>query len=287
MDFIENVSVVDRPALALFKKSKVTGTFVEWLEDTLATRGHNAYQENVDSTNPDLGVPTRSFTHVQNFLKWGEVSDIQRFVNHKGFGDAFSYQENKKVQELLGDIEHTIHRGTAATGATNAARQFGGLLNIHFTNFTNTSGTTLTEEVFVDIKQQFYDNSIDVRPSLVMTNSWLKRTISQFSTNITRNINAEQMKQVNIIEEHQSDFGTVRMMLSRDQLKGATKTSSGNSLIILDPSYYETGWLTPLQSETLARSGTKTRFQIQANMTLIFRTEKAGGGGTGYVPFIP
>jgi hypothetical protein len=144
MDFIENVSPVDRPGLALLRKSRVSGTYVEWQEDSLAARAHNAWVEGVDSTNPDLTTPSRTFTHVQNFLKFGEVSDIQRFVDHKGFQDAYLYQEQKKVNELLNDVEHCIHRGSAATGATSAARQTAGFLNILSTNFTDSSGTTLT-----------------------------------------------------------------------------------------------------------------------------------------------
>jgi hypothetical protein len=283
MDFIENVSPVDRPGLALLRKSRVSGTYVEWQEDSLAARAHNAWVEGVDSTNPDLTTPSRTFTHVQNFLKFGEVSDIQRFVDHKGFQDAYLYQEQKKVNELLNDVEHCIHRGSAATGATSAARQTAGFLNILSTNFTDSSGTTLTEEVFNNLLQLFYDNGVDVTPSVCFVNSWLKRTISLYSTNVTRYMPAMTPVQKLVIEEHQSDFGTVRIYLARDQLKSATKTTYGNSIVFIDPSYFETGWLTPLQSETLARQGTKTRFQIQANMCVIYRTEKAGGGGTGFL----
>jgi len=287
LDFIENVSPIDRPALALLRKVQVSGTYVEWQEDVLAARAHNAWVEGVDSTNPNLVTPTRTFTHVQNFLKFGEVSDIQKFVDHKGFSDAYLYQEQKKVNELLNDVEHTLHRGSAATGATDAARQFPGFLNILTTNFTASSGTTLTEEVFNNLLQLFYDNAVDVSPTVAFVNSWLKRTISLFSTNVTRYMPAMTPIQKLVIEEHQSDFGTVRIYLSRDQLKSATKITSGNSIVFLDPSFFETGWLSPLTSETLARTGTKTRFQIQTNMTLIYRSQKAGGGGTGFVPYIP
>jgi hypothetical protein len=287
MDFIENVSPVDRPALAMLPRVKVSGTYVEWQEDSLASRGDNAWIEGVDSTNPALTTPSRSYTHVQNFLKFGEVSDIQRFVDHKGFNDAYLYQEQKKLNELLNDVEHAIHRGSAATGATSAARRFNGLLNLFSTNWTSSSGTTLTEEVFTNLLQAFYDNSVDVSPSVCFVNSWLKRTISNYSTNVTRNIDAEKPLQKLLIEEHQSDFGTIRIYLSRDQLKSSTKVTQGNSIVFLDPGYFETGWLSPVTSEKLARQGTKERFMIQGNMTLIYRTEKAGGGGLGFVPYLP
>lgn len=287
MDFVENVSPVDRPALALFRKVRVTNTFVEWQEDTLASRGLNAYVEGVDATDQDLTTPSRTFNHVQLFARWGKIADTQRAVLHAGFSDAYLYQEKKRVDETLNDIEHALHRGSAASGNTNIARQLGGLLNILTTNFTSSSGTTLTESVFNDLVQQFTDNSTDVRPSAVFVNSWLARTISQYSTNVTRNVNASERLQELVIERHSSDFGDIFKYFSRDQLKSTAKTTSGNSLVILDPSFFETGWLQPLLSEEIARIGLSTRFQISAMLTLIFRTQKAGGGGTGFVPYLP
>lgn len=287
LDFVENVSPIDRPALALFKKSRVTGTFVEWQEDNLPARGYNAFNEGVAETNPDLTTPSRTFAHVQLFAKWGQVSDVQRAVNHKGFSDAFLYQEKKNVDSLLNDVEHTLHRGSAATGATSAPRQLGGLLNILTTNFTNACGITLTEEIYNDLIQQFVDNSTDIRPTAVFVNSWLTRTLSLYSTKVTRNVEASARVQELVIEQHKSDFGDVFKYYSRDQLKSTAKTSSGNSIVLLDPSFFETGWLQPLMSEVLPRTGLRTSFQISAMCTLIYRTQKAGGGGINYVPYIP
>lgn len=285
-DFVENVSAKDRPALALFRKSRVQTTFVEWLEDTLPSRGLNAQVEGAAASDPSLTTPGRTFAHVQTFARWGQVSDEQRAVEHAGFADAFLYQERKAIDATLNDAEHTIHRGSSITGATNAARQFGGLLNILTTNFTSSSGTTFTEEVFGNLVQLFVDNGTEIRPTVAFVNSWLKRSISLFNTRVTRNVDAAARVQYLAIEQHHSDFGDVFVYYSRDQLKSATKVLSGNSIVLCDPSYFETGWLQPLQSEVLARNGLRTQFQISAMMTLIFRTEKAGGGGTGFVPNI-
>jgi hypothetical protein len=287
MDFVENVSPVDRPALALFRKVKVTNTFVEWQEDALAARGYNAQIEGADASDPALTTPSRVFNHVQTFAKWGKVSDVQRAVLHAGFEDAYMYQEKKKVEENLNDIEHALHRGSAASGDTNIVRQLGGLLNILTTNFTNACGITLTETVFNDLVQLFTDNTTDVRPSAVFVNSWLTRTISQYSTNVTRNVNASERLQELVIERHTSDFGDIFKYFSRDQLKGVSRTATGNSLVILDPDFFETGWLQPLISEQLPRVGLSTRFQISAMLTLIYRTQKAGGGGINFIPYLP
>jgi hypothetical protein len=268
-DFVENVSPVDRPALARFRKSRVATTYPNWLEDTLSARAHNATVEGAGFTSPALSTPSRIFQHVQSFSDWGRVADEQRLVQHAGLDDMLTYQENKSVQTVLNDIEHTIHRGSSATGATNAARQFGGLLNIFGTaTMTSSSGTTLTETIYGDYIQSFTDNSYDIFPTLTFVNSFLKRTISLFNTNITRNVEAAAKIQILTIERHTTDFGDTFVHYSRDQLNAANKTSQGNSLVILDPNFFETGWLRSLMSERLARDGLRDRFQVNAMMTL-------------------
>lgn len=283
-DFIENVSPVDRPALARFRKSRVNTTFVEWQEDTLSARALNATLEGAAFTNPALTTPSRLFAHVQSFADWGRVSDEQRLVQHAGLDDMMTYQENKSVQTVMNDIEHALHRGSSTTGETNVARQFQGLLNIFGTEtFTSSSGTTMTELVYGDYIQSFTDNDFDVFPTLTFVNSWLKRTISLYSTNVTRNVNASEKIQILTIERHNTDFGDTFVHYSRDQLRAVSRTTEGNSIVILDPNFFETGWLRPLISERLSRDGLRDRFQINAMMTLIFRTAAAGGGADGVV----
>lgn len=279
-DFVENVSAKDRPALALLRKSRVGTTYVEWQEDTLPARALNAWIEGVQATDLALTTPSRLFAHVQNFARWGMVSDVQRAVEHKGFSDAYMYQEKKAIDATLNDIEHAIHRQTSVTGATSAARQFAGLLSVLQTssNYTQLTGVTLTEGILGDLLQLFVDNNTEIRPNVAFVNSFLKRTITNFSTNVTRNINAAERAQINTIERHTSDFGDLDIFYSRDQLKAASKSVSGNSLVLLEPSFFETAWLQPLMSETLARNGLRTQFQISAMCTLIYRTSKAIGG---------
>lgn len=279
-DFVENASAKDRPALALFAKSRVGTTYVEWQEDTLPARALNSFIEGVGQTDMDLTTPVRRFAHVQNFARWGMVSDVQRQVEHKGFSDAFLYQEKKAIDATLNDIEHALHRQTSVTGATDAARQFAGLLSILTTssNFTEFSGLTLTEALWGDLLQLFPDNNTEIQPKVAFVNSLIKRTISGFSTNVTRYIDAQSKLQVNTIERHTSDFGEVDIYYSRDQLKATSKTVPGNSVTLLDPSFFESAWLQPLTSEVLARNGLRTQFQLSAMCTLIYRTTLAIGG---------
>lgn len=286
-DFVENVSAIDRPALAMLRKSRVRTHYVEWNTDTLAARGDNAWTEGVTHTDQAITVPTRSTASVQIFAKFGQVSDVQRAIEHVGMEDAFLYHERKKVAEVLNDMEHAIHRGSMVTGASGTARRMAGLLNIISTNTTVSTGTTLTEDVFGDFLQLFTDGGTEIRPSVCFGNSYVKRTISHYSTRVTRNIDATAREQLLTVDAYESDFGRVNVFYSRDQLKSASKTTAGNTFVIIDPRFFELGFLQNLQSETLARDGLSTKFQISAMMTLIYRSELAGASGKQYAANIP
>jgi len=290
LEEVTNLTSRRRPLMSTIGKRAVSNTFVEILTDTLASRGYNATVEGAAATDPALSQPGRHFVHVQSFAEWGQVSDEQRNVGHYN-DDPYTYQVRKKLEEMLNDIEHAMHRGSAATGATDAPRQFNGLLNI-FANqtgtatYTSSSGTTFTEEVLVDLLQVFRDQSLDVLPSQAYVASYLKRTISEFSTRITRNVDAAARRQELIIERHTSDFGDLDVMYSEDQLNAAGKTLSGNSIAFVDPQYFQAGWLKAPTVEALPRDGLRDRFQMNAHATLVFKNEKGGGGGEGFVGYI-
>ena len=73
------------------------------------------------------------------------------------------------------------------------------------------------------------------------------------------------------------------IVYSQDQLLAASATEIGNSFVVIDPSFFSQGWFKPPTFEELSRDGFRSRFQLTAQLTLLFKTVKAGGGGTGYV----
>lgn len=287
---VTNLISKERPLMSMIGRSSVTNTYVEQLTDELGSRGHNAQIEGAAATNPSLQQPLRHFSHVQSFAEWGVVSDEQRLVGHYN-GDPFTYQVAKKVDELMNDLEHALHRGSSITGATDAARQLNGMLNIFAgqtgtLTFTDSSGTTLTEEVFIDLLQVFRDQRLGVRPTQCYVNSYLKRTISEYSTKITRNVDASSKVQMLVVERHESDFGSLDILYTEDQLNSASKVTSGSSLIFIQPDLFRVGWLRPPTVEQLSRDGLRDRFQINAQATLLYDHDRGGGGGTGFVPYI-
>jgi hypothetical protein len=271
--------------MSMIGSEPVAALFFERLEDTLASRGHNAAAEGAQFTAPALTQPSRLQYIVQRFADWGEVSDEQRDTAHYN-GDPFPYQISKNVEEMLNDVELALHRGSAVTGTSSTARQLEGLLNIlpgQNTWTTDASGTTFTEAVFVSILQSFRDQKYAVDPDVAIVNSWLKRSISEFSTKITREVAAEAKMQMLLVERHTSDFGSVDVVYSEDQLKASSATEQGNSIVVLERQKFRKGIFKAPSVEPLTREGFSSRFQATTQLTLIYDTKKAGGGGTGYV----
>lgn len=286
-----NITSRRRPFMSMLRSRPVSNTYIEDLSDVLAARGHNAVIEGATATDPALSQPTRSFFHVQSFGAWGYVSDEQRLVGHYN-EDPFVYQTRKKLTELLNDMEHALQRGSAATGATSATRQLQGLVNSFRAastaggTYTSSSGTTFTEEVFIDLLQVFKAQKLEVNPSVALVNYLLKRNISEFSTKVTRNVDAMMKKQTLLIEQHESDFGALGIVYSEDQPVAASKTAQGNGIAFFDPDFYSIGVLRSPTIEKLPRDGFRDRFQINAQATLIYRSDQGGGGGTGFVSYI-
>lgn len=287
MSEVINVISKDRPLMAILGTEQVESLFVERLEDTLGSRAHNAVAEGAAFTDPALTQPSRLGYHVQRLAKWGQVTDEQRDTAHYN-EDPFSYQVGKNTDEMLNDAEHVLNRGSVVSGASGTARQLEGLINVFDVASTvlfqtDSSGTTFTENVFVSRLQAFRDNNYAVRPRVALVNSWLKRTISEFSTKITRNVEANTRMQILNVERHSSDFGDVDIVYSEDQLLANSATEQGNSFIVIDPDFFNVGWFKPPTFEQLSRDGFRDRFQMTTQLTLIYKSRKGGGGGKGYV----
>lgn len=282
MDAIYNVTPHETPLLSRLNMAQVNNNHVQWLVDTYADAADNAHLEGIAHTAQNLTVPTRADNTTQIFYRGGEVTDRERAVLHAGMDDPFAYYELKSVVEIKKDMELAIVKGSAATGTTGTASRVGGFMNVLSSNKTSMSGVTLTETVFGDILELIWGNTA-VYPNQVFCGPKLKRTITLYSTKVTPFIDAESRKQVLTTTQYESDFGTLDINLHRD----LTNTANLCELLIVDPNWFATGWLQPLRREVLARAGKSTRFQISAELTLLYRNEKAGGALTQCQYYIP
>lgn len=232
-----------------------------------------------------LVTPTRQASIVQNFQAHYQISKTDIAVNHAGMSSMLSYQSMKAGMELKTDVELALHRGSAVSGTSSVAAQLKGLLNGLTTNLTSSSGTTLTESVFNDLVTLAYNNPVNLRE--VYCNMFLKRTINGYTTNTQRFIPAGARRQVDVLEVYESEIGILGLFKSRYQLQSTTKTTSGNSFVAIDPDRFPLGWLRQPEELVLGLDGDRERRYMVAELTLIYRSEKAGVGGTGFVPYLP
>ena len=292
LDAITIVSPTETPFLSGLSKGTCAGVITEWLIDSLEARGDQ------DVGNADVQVVPESFdaefvalnsrkrlnnyTHI--FRKTVDVSDTQRAVNTAGISDEYTWQLRKALIELAIQIEFgLIHSqlqaqsevgnvgGTPATG-----RKMEGIL--HWiepdpagvsTNYldSNEEGTItevgspigrLTETIYNNHLQAMWDKGATPRTAYV--NKVQKREISGFTTNVTRNINASELRQIANIDLYQGDFGTQAIVLHRD--------IPTREVLTIDEDYLQIAVLRPILVTELARAGNSTRAMIEAELTL-------------------
>lgn len=284
LDYIENLSPKDTPLYNNLGAVQVSAGYIEYTEDSLAARGHNANNEGVAATDVALTTPSRLQSIVQNVQKNYQVSGRQDAINHAGMSTMLSYQEMKALAEFKNDCEHALHRGSAVTGNTATAAQFRGFLNLAGTYFTASSGTTLTEKVFNDITTSTYTTPVNLREWY--GGMFLKRTLNQFTTSVQRYLPGDGKKQIDMINVLENDVGVMTLFTSRDQLAASAIGSSGNSWIAIDPSKFQIGWLRAPKTVELGIDGDRTRKMIIGELTLITRSLKAYAGASGHVAYV-
>lgn len=69
LDYIENLSPKDTPLYNNLGAVQVSAGYIEYTEDSLAARGHNANNEGVAATDVALTTPSRLQSIVQNVQK--------------------------------------------------------------------------------------------------------------------------------------------------------------------------------------------------------------------------
>jgi len=280
-DTIHNVDPYTTPLLSRLQQIPVDNNLVQWLTDSFAAASNDAWLEGISYTSLNSTVPSRAANTTQIFYKGGSVSDRESRVSHAGMADPLAYYEGKKVIEIKKDMELALLTGAAASGTTNVASAMNGFMNVITTNATDLSSVTMTENIFADLLELTWTNT-DAQPTDVYVGPKLKRTISGYNTNVTRNVDANAQKQVNTISTYESDFGTVTVQLHRNMVNSAESCS----LLCIDPRYFATGWLQPLRRELLPRDGKRSRYQVSGEFTLVYGNEKAGLAVKGAGPYI-
>lgn len=237
MGAVFQLSPTDTPFTSGMAKTKAHNTIHQWPEDTLAARGDNAIAEGAAISYGTVTAPGRVVNLTQIYAKTFQVSSTEKWVKGAGVDDQYQYQKTKALLELANDIEHGFIRGSLASGnGSGTARRMAGALNFITTNATSVaSETKLTESFFNGLGELIYAQGS--KPDEVYVGARLKRIISTFTASGERQTSVDDKRLVNAVDVYESDFGIVKILLSRDQLNSAT--FQGNSLLMIKSSQFK------------------------------------------------
>lgn len=287
MDKIWNVSVSETPGVALFKKKKVDGPFVEWLNDTFAAGAANKVEQGNSATVTAVGDVSRYSNRTQISEKVFGVTGTQEAVEKAGGASEVDYQVSKKMVELKKDVEFgAMQNTTAIAAAAGTAPQARGLLGFIATNtsfgatgvnpnpLTNTAPTdgtlrTWTEQMLKDVLKLMFDSGAPMDNLYALIPSALRTTFDTFLAGQTRFDKAEDKTLTATLEVYIGPFGRVKAVNARHM--------RAREVFIINPEYVSLGTLRPMRDKTLAVTGDAENHLVNCEWTLIVENEKGLG----------
>lgn len=293
---IYNISPTDTPFMSAIGKSKAKAVLHEWQTDSLAAASTTNAQLEGDVVAGTTSAPTaRLKNYCQISSKDVVVTGTQEVVDKAGRDSEMAYQIAKRGKELKRDMESILTSNQAGNaGATATARKLKGLEAWLRTNTqretTATSGGTkgksatsngttnvavdathlraLTENTFKKLLASIYASGGD--PSIVMVGPHNKQTISTFTgrANARTVLNNKNVIQ-GAADMYASDYGDLKVIPNR--------FSRERSCFVFDPEYAAVGYLRPIFTYDLARTGDSIRKDMRVEYTLEMRNEGAFG----------
>ena len=301
LDFITILSPTETPLLSGLGKTVARDTRHYVLLDSLESYGDpdvgapdvSVTPEGQDASFQALANRKRisNLTHI--LRETVDVTDTQRAVNTVGMADEFAYQLRKKMkllalkiefalihsqwnaQTVIGNIGGTPAEGRMMEGVLNYIEPDPATVGTDYLTSSEEGTITecgspfarLTETVFNDHMQAGWAKGVTYKTAY--TQAVQKREISGFTTNVTRNIQAASLRQINSIDVYQGDFGTIAIMLHR--------MIPTREVLTMDEDYSKVAVLRPILATELPKMGNSTRAMIEAELTLEVRAPAANG----------
>lgn len=278
LNLISNISPLETSLLTMLGKSSASNTLHEWVSDTLTAAAAQSIVEGSDASFAARTNPTRVQNQTQIIRVDFQVTDTERARNYPGFKDRYAYEMEKAMKEWRNNTEFNLLRSTLATGTGSATRTMVGLKGSITTVATAQSGVSLSENQLNDYLQNAWNQG--GTPSDVLVGPRLKRRISGFTANSTRNVMADEKKAVNVVDTYVSDFGVVRINLHRYM------TVSGDTnydILGIQPDKFRTAYFREPEHVSLAKTGSSTKGMIEGELTLEYLAENSSFKATAHL----
>lgn len=305
MQKIWDISKIPLPLTQIIGTDSHDNEYYEWTQDQLAAPvTTNKVVDGADITQNDTATGARVGNHSQTSVKNVQVSTRAKDSDTIGRANEVAYQVMMRQQELRRDNEAAmLSNNPSITGTDTVAGQSGGLnawlTTSHLVGATGSTGgfntgtgivdaytpgtaRPLSETLVRDVAESVYQEGGNVTvmmmvPSVCRKFSEYLFTSSARVATLMSDVNekssaATATGSVNVFV---TDFGvTLDLVPNRLQQNVATDVSTA---FLLDPMHARQSFLTPYQTEPLAKTGLSDKRLMLCDWTLVVTTEKAHG----------
>lgn len=282
-NLIEIISPKENYFLNSLRKTRAIARTHDTQTDSLTAPTLNglAVAEGNDAADSGYSTPSRVSNITEVIQKAYKVSGSARAVQHYAGGDELLRQREKSMIEVANSMEFDLLRSTSVSGVSGTIQKMAGIIAGITTNLTaQTSGTVYSESILNGLLQDVYTNGNGESPDVIAVGALMKRKISGFTTNVTRNVDASGKRQINALNIYDSDFGTHEMVLHRYVQQSGDATAR---VLMVKKDNWAIAYLRNLTREPLAKVGDADREQIVGEFTVENINEKTSSFASGYL----
>jgi len=253
-------------------RSGVSATIVRGFGGTSAESHANAATYDIISNPRPQGMTgpkdesvarTRSYNYTQIFSKGVVLTGTALAIEHNGIASEDSYQIDKRLRELIRELDRTVIMGIRAASdvSDTVYGTMGGLIDYikHASsgNTTSTSETLVPSVVDAMVKQIWDDGG---NPDMIFVGGLQKQKISKFDKEYRRTT-MDSRRAGFTVEEYVSDLGiNLRVVVDR--------WIPSDIAIIVDSTKLAIKSLRPFSLEKLAKTGDAEKWQIVGEHTM-------------------
>lgn len=268
----------------LGKAPAATNTLHEWVTyNTARPTSVTTTIEGAAASYGDLTAPTRTQNATAIVSRPVRVSGTLRAISTATGEDPYVFQKHEALKRLKADMEWLTVNGAFASGDSGVARGLTGITGMISTNVTaRASGTSFTEEELNNILQDVWTQvGSEYVSDLIVVPMVISRRISGFTSNLTRNIDANSKKLVNQVRVYDSQVGQSVMIIPHKDVNAAAGTLT---VLALREELFKHAFLTGRepQYEELAKDGDRSNGQYITEFTVVSFAQRGSARRTGY-----
>lgn len=261
-----------------------TNTLHEWVTyNTARPTSVTTVIEGAEASYDDLTRPSRTNNVTTIVSEPVRVSGTMRAVATATKEDPYAFQKQEALKRLKAKMEWVTINGAFASGDSGVARQMTGFSKMISTNVTaRASGTSFTETELNDIINDVWTSvGSDYVSDIIACPMVIKRRISGFSANLTRNVNASEKRLTQEVRVYDSQVGPTVMIIPHKDINAAAGTLT---VFALREDTWKHSFLTGRepQWEELAKDGDRDNGQYLTEFTLVGYAQRANARRTGY-----